>query len=154
MRSEAAAQVLNCRQAVDDPKQPLGEPMTRPIVVLSFLTSLLLAVQAYAVDEVSEIDVCRGFSLIAKSVMTARQARKPMSETLPYTMKLIENWAEKHGIELDSKEVEEGASVLVIPAYETTTFPKGSLWNEDRQDAINEFENGAFEHYYEGLKSD
>ena len=128
--------------------------MTRLINVLSLLALLMLAAQSHATDDASQIDVCRDYSLIAKRVMTARQKRQPMSETLPYTMKLIEEWAKKYAMEMDSNMIEEGATLLVIPAYETDIFPNDSLWNEDRQDTINEFENRAFEHCYESMTTD
>jgi len=128
--------------------------MTRPVVVLSFLASLLLATPAYAVDEVSEIDVCRDFSLIAKDVMTARQKKRPMSETLPNAIKRIEDWAEKYGFEIESEEVEEMAGTLVIPAYDSRVYPSSSTFDESRQEDISEFENFHFEECYTGLTSD
>ena len=128
--------------------------MTRPAVVLSFLASLLLAMPVYAVDELSEIDDCRDFSLIAKEVMTARQKKRPMSETLPKTVKKIESWAEKYGLTVDSEMVEETATMLVIPAYDRFAWPSDSGYNENRQDAISDFENHHFEECYTGLTSD
>ncbi len=128
--------------------------MARPVVVLSLLASLLLAAPADAVDGVSEIDVCRDFSLIAKEVMTARQKKRPMSETLPKTVKQIESWAEKYGLTMDSEKVEEAAAMLVIPAYDRFAWPSGSGYNENRQNAISDFENHHFEECYTALTSD
>jgi len=127
--------------------------MSRPVFVLFFLASLWLALPADAADEVSEIDFCRDLSLIARDVMTARQKKMPMSETLPNAIKLIEDWAEKYGIEMNSEEIEETAAMLVVPAYDGTAWPRGSLYNEERQDAISDFENQAFEGCYKGAKS-
>ena len=128
--------------------------MTRLVVVLTFLASLLLAAPADAVDEVSNIDVCRDFSLIAKDVMTARQKKLPMSETLPFAITLIEIWAEKYGYELESKGLEEAAAMLVLPAYDEVVYPSDSVFDEKRQEAISRFENHHFEECYNGLTSD
>ena len=128
--------------------------MSRSVVVLFFLASLWLAAPADAADEVSGIDLCRDFSLIDKNVMTARQKKQPMSETLPNTIKRIEDWAKKYGIEMDSKDVEEGAALMVMPAYDRAAYPSDSNWNPERQDAIRDFENAVFEGCYEGLPSD
>ena len=128
--------------------------MSRPVVVLFFLASLWLAAPADAADEVSAIDICRDFSLIAKNVMTARQKKQPMSETLPNTIKQIEDWAKKYGTEMDSKDVEEGAVLMVMPAYDRRAYRSDSNWNPERQDAIRDFENEHFEECYKGLTSD
>ena len=128
--------------------------MNRLTVVLLLAASQWLAALADAADEVSEIDVCRDFSLIANKVMTARQKKKPMSETLPNAIKQVEEWAKKYGIEMDSDDVEEGAALLVIPAYDKRTYPRDSAWNQERQDAIRDFENEHFEECYRALKSD
>jgi hypothetical protein len=127
--------------------------MSRLIVVF-FLASLWLASPADAADDVSDIDICRDFSLIAKNVMTARQKKQPMSETLPNTIKQMKDWVKKYGLEMDSKDVEEGAALMVMPAYDIAAYPSDSNWNPERQDAIRDFENMFFEGCYEGLQSD
>ena len=86
--------------------------------------------------------------------MTARQKKRPMSETLPNAIKQIADWAEKYGFEMNSEEVEEAAAMLVIPAYDRTAYPSNSNWNPERQDAIRDFENHHFEECYKGLTSD
>ena len=128
--------------------------MSRLVVVIFFLASLWPAAPADAADEISGIDICRDFSLIAKNVMTARQKKQPMSETLPDTIKQIEDWAKKYGIEMDAKDVEEGAALMVMPAYDMAAYPSDSNWNPERQDAIRDFENASFEGCYTGLQSD
>jgi len=128
--------------------------MTRPVIALFFLASLWLTGPASAVDEVWEIDVCRDFSLIAIDVMTARQKKKPMSETLPNAIRQITAWAEKYRLELNSEKVEEVAAMLVMPAYDRAAYPSGSAWNPERKDAIRDFENLHFEECYKGLTSD
>ena len=125
--------------------------MTRSIVVLFLLLSLMLALPAYAVDEVSEIDVCRDFSMIAKDIMTARQKKRPMSETLPIAVDRIEDWVEEYGFEIDSEEM---AATLVIAAHENRVFPNSSIYEEERREEISEFENYYFEECYKGLTSD
>ncbi len=124
--------------------------MIRHVIVLFFLACLWLAAPADAADEVSGIDLCRDFSLIAKDVMTARQKKRPMSETLPNAIKLIEDWAKKYGVEMSWKDAEEGAALLVIPADGRAAYPIDSA----RQDAIRDFENDHFEECYKGLTSD
>ena len=128
--------------------------MSRPLVVLFFLASLWLPAPADAADEISEIDICLDMSLIAKNVMTARQKKQPMSETLLNTIKLMEDWVKKYGMEMDSKDVEEGAALIVMPAYDRAAYPSNSSWNPERQDAIRDFENEYFEECYKGLTSD
>ena len=128
--------------------------MTRSIVVLLLLLSLMLATTAHASDEVSGIDVCRDFSIIAKDIMTARHKNKPMSEALPIAIDRIKDWMDKYGFEVFSEEAEEWAEALVIDAYDGPVFPSSSTFNESRREEISEFENGHFEECYKGLTSD
>jgi hypothetical protein len=128
--------------------------MTRPKVVLAFLAALILAAPAEADDKFPKIDVCRQFSLIAKDVMIARQGKKPMSETLPRARSRIEVWVKKYGLELGSDWVKEAADVVVLPAYDEFVWPNGSLYDEKRQDAIDEYENLHFRECYSGLELD
>ena len=108
----------------------------------------LLALVASADDEISVIDFCRDYSLVAKKVMYERQQKKPMSDTLLQTIRLIEDWAKKYGVEMDSEKAEEGAATMVLEAYKAPTFPLDSVWREKRQDEIDSFENGVFEECY------
>ncbi len=124
--------------------------MTRPVLLLSFLVSLLLAAPAYADDEVSEIDVCRDYSIIAKDIMTARQKNRPMSETLPFARDRIKDWADKIGLEMDLEEAEKNAAILVMDAYDRPVYQVDTL----AQGAISDFENVYFEECYTGLTSD
>lgn len=112
------------------------------------LLSLFLATTAYADDEVSKIDVCRDFSIIAKEIMTARQKKRPMSESLPIAIDRIEDWAEEY--EFDAEKAEEMAAALVMAAYKSTSYDVEEL----RRDEIGEFENLHFEECYKGLTSD
>ena len=102
-----------------------------------------------AVDEVSEIDFCKDFSVIAKEIMTARQKGKPMSETLPIAIARFIDWADKYGIEMDREEAEEASAGLVMAAYERPSWESEVLQREE----ISEFENAVFKECYEGLTS-
>ena len=128
--------------------------MTRPVVLLCLVASLMLAAQTNASDEISEIDVCRDFSLIANSVMIARQRKSPMSETLPFAIGQIELWGQKYELEMDPEDVEELAAELTIHAYDTFAWPVGSTYDDKRQDAISEFEDKYFESCYTELTSE
>lgn len=113
-------------------------------MVFLILALLTCGIQAYADDEISKIDVCREFSLIAKDVMAARQKSRPMSETLPQAIERVKAWAEKYVLELDSKKAEEMAAALVLPAYLNEEYPSSSTFDESRQRQISEFENFHF----------
>ncbi len=128
--------------------------MTRLTVALSCFALLTLTAQADGPDEISGIDFCRDFSLIAKEVMTARMDKRAMSEVLPYAIKQVEEWARKYGLEMDSKDAEEGGAKLVMAAYEIGAYPSTSNWNPERKDAIRDFENEIFEECYETRTSD
>ena len=123
--------------------------MTRPVVILSLLALLMLVVPAGAADQMSEIDVCREFSLIVKDVMTARQKNRPMSETLPIARDRIKKWADKFGFDYDIKKAEERAAKLVMAAYDRPSFGSGG----NAEDEISTFENDYFEACYKGLMS-
>ncbi len=124
--------------------------MTRPVVILSLLALLMLVAPADAADQMSEIDVCREFSLIAKDVMIARQKGKPMSQTLPSARDQIKKWADKIGFDVDIKEAEEQAAQLVMAAYDRPSYGSGG----NAEDEISTFENDYFEECYKGLMSD
>ena len=128
--------------------------MSRPLVVLSILASLWLAAPAGADDEVSAVEVCREYSFIARDVMTKRQNKAPMSATLPFAIAQIEKWVEKYGFEMNSEKVEEGAAILVLPAYEFREYPNDRIYDEDRQRVISDFENRHFGTCYESMTSD
>jgi hypothetical protein len=124
--------------------------MIRLVVVLFFLASLWLVAPADAADEISEIDVCRDFSLIAKDIMTARQKDRPMSETLPTARDRIKDWADNVGFDMDTKKAEGIAADLVMAAYDIPVYPIDRL----AQVEISQFENQHFEECYTGLTSD
>ena len=94
------------------------------------------------------------FLFIAKDVMIARHKELPMSETLPEAIKRIKDWAEEYGFEFESKAMEEIAASLVIPAYDSTVYPRNSTFDQARQNEISEFENLHFAECYTGLTSD
>ena len=124
--------------------------MIRHVVALSFLASLFLALPVIAADEVSEIDICRDFSLVAKDVMTARQKKRPMSATLPIARARIKAWADKYGREVDMEEAEDWAADIVIRAYRGSAYDIPEL----QRDRIADFENSYFEECYTQLTSD
>jgi len=121
--------------------------MTKSIVVLLLLLSLLLATPAYALDEDSPLDYCKDLSIIAKKIMTARQMDKPMSETLPIAIERFNDFGDKYEIDIDHEEV---AASLVMAAYETPSYSIEG----NQQDAISRFENNIFQDCYTGLTSD
>ncbi len=117
------------------------------------LLSLLLATTAYADDEVSEIDLCKDLSIIAREIMTARQMDKPLSETLPMALDRMGDMVEKYRGEMDSaemKEMEEMFAPLVMAAYEVPSYGMEGLGRSE----ISEFENTTFAQCYEGMTSD
>ena len=124
--------------------------MTRLVVIFLLLALPMLVTPTDAADQISEIDVCREFSLIAKNVMEERQKDKPMSQTLPSARDQIKKWADKLGLDVDVKEAEEQAAQLVMAAYDRPSF--GSGGNAERE--ISTFENDYFEECYKGLTSD
>ena len=125
--------------------------MTRVTVTLILFAALMINAQA---EEPSVIDLCRDLSLVAKEVMTAKQEMEPMSEVLPATMKQLQKWAAKYGLEMNSQDAEELSAPLVMAAYDVRDYPDGSAWNEERQDAIRNFENESFEECYEKWTSE
>ena len=127
--------------------------MTRSIVVLLYLL-LLLAVPAYAVDEVSEIDFCRDLSIIAKEIMTARQMDKPMSETLPVAVDRFREMVIGYGGEEDLEDTEEMTEAIAPLVMAASDIPLWSIESMQRN-AISTFENTAFgECYKESLDSE
>ena len=116
--------------------------MTRSIVVLLYLL-LLLAVPANAVDEVSDIDLCRDISIIANEIMTARQMDKPMSETLPAAVDRFRDMVVGYKGEVDLEDTEEmtkAIAPLVMAAYDIPLWPIESM----QRNAISTFENTVF----------
>jgi len=121
--------------------------------ILPAFASLLLATPAVADDELSPIDVCTSFSLIAKDVMTARQIDRPMSETLPFAIDRIKKWADEVRMDMDAKDTEKWAAEMVMVAYDSPSYgnPRDS---GNSQDEISDFENKHFEQCYKELTSD
>jgi len=124
--------------------------MIRHVVALSFLASLFLALPVIAADEVSEIDICRDFSLVAKDVMTARQKKRPMSATLPIARDRIKAWADKYGRPMEMEEAEEWAAEIVMHAYRRSASDIVEL----QRNTISDFENFYFQDCYTGMTSD
>ena len=124
--------------------------MTRFFVFVSLSLSLFLAVQTFADDDFSEIDVCKDFSEIARDIMIARQKDKPMSETLPIARDRIKKWADKWGFPLDIEGAEDRAAQLVMEAYDQPSWGTGG--NAQRE--ISNYENRYFSECYKGLTSE
>jgi hypothetical protein len=118
----------------------------KPVAVL---LSLLLATTAYAADEVTPIDVCKDFSVIARDIMKARQMGDPLSETLPNALKQFSEFQDRYGIEPD-EEGDKHLAALVMAAYEAPIMQ----YEEFQQSAIDEFENEFFAECYKEMTSD
>ncbi len=121
------------------------------------LLSLLLSMTAYADDEVSNLDYCKDLSIIAKEIMTARQMDKPMSETLPLAVDRLRDMFVEYGRELDSDETEkitEMIAPLVMAAYESSSYPSDSAFEDARRKEISEFENMIFAECFKGTTAD
>ena len=116
--------------------------------IAAILSTLLLTTTAYAVDEVTPMGVCKDISIIAKEIMIARQAGKPLSETLPNALAQFGEMQKRYEIE-PFEEGNEAITVLVMAAYDIPTY--STEGNQRRE--ISEFENQVFAECYKGMAS-
>ena len=119
------------------------------ITTLVGCLSIWLVTTAHADDDISAIDICTDFSLVAKMVMTARQQDRPMSETLPLAKNEIKSWSDKYGLEMGMDEVEVIAAETVMAAYKVVISTRSF-----KKVATTEFENNFFKVCYEKTTKD